>query len=304
MAIIDIGQRIKQTFSLVDSGTAPTFTECENNIFDCGFMMPVFAGGTGDLENDKSSILAMFQAWTTAAVFTIQKEEGGPYKDKATFSNSYGTLYPLGFSTSKPKYTGILIEWEKVLAAFGEGVYRIEIKETNTLGDKLHYSKPYCLKTWNCELTNNTVRLEWENNRGIGDIENDRNILDFANINWYAQLRLPQSIFGYPLSTYEVSEIQYNNGQQEDYKNVQEEKYTLTTGQLPAWVHDIIKTYACQSQTLRVTDYSNNNPQMLIEKSVKLTSAYEPRWSRQSKCASVTLEFKPRFNRLETFYCI
>jgi hypothetical protein len=85
---------------------------------------------------------------------------------------------------------------------------------------------------------------------------------------------------------------------------VQEETYQLTLGSLPAWVHDIVKTYACMSGSLRITDYSQNNPQKIIEKAVKLTSGYDPRWNKQNKCAPVTLEFKPTFNRLETFRCI
>jgi hypothetical protein len=300
----DIGQRIKLTTNLVDSGSTAGFAECENNLYDCGFIMPVFAGGDNELENDRSSILAMFESWTTDASFTIQKKVSeNVFDDVAEFSSTYGEYYPLGSFTNKPKYAGIVIEWASVLT-FGEGEYRIKISETNPMGTKVSYSKTYCLKEWNCELANNTVRLEWNNNKGIGDINNDRNILDFANLDWYSQVRLPQSIFGYPVSTYEVEEIQYNNGQFEDYKNVQNETYTLVTGALPAWVHNILKTLACQSKNLRITDYSQNNPQRIIQKAVKLTSGYEPRWIRGSKCASVTLEFKPTFNRLEIYRCI
>lgn len=300
-----IGQKAIITFNLVDSGSTTPFPECDDNKFDCNFIVPVFANASGsELENDKSSILAMFEAWTTASVFVIQKKVGGVWTDQATITDqTYGEYYALG-TLDFTSYAGIVLYWSVILDSFGEGEYRIKLTETNPMGNVETFSRTYCLKTFGCGGKNNTVRLEWYLNSGIGDIDNDKKVLDFSGLNWYSQIRLPNSIFGYPISSYEDEQIQYGNGEIQNVKDIQEEKYTLTIGAVPAWVHNIIKTYALQSDKLLITDYSANNPQEIIQKEVKRTSAYEPRWIKTSKCSPVTVEFKPSFNRLERFRCL
>lgn len=304
--MIGIGQRSYLITNLVlGGGDNLTLPECDLGKFNCPFLQPVFADGSGDdLKNDKSSIIKMFQTWTTAAVFTLQKNEG-VWTDQATITDdTYGEYYSLAYWDEFPKYTGLVIYWNAVLSAFGEGEYRIQVTETNPTGDFDTYTESFCLQTYNCSAADNTVRLEWYQNNGIGDIDNDRNVLDFGNLNWYSQLRIPHSIFGYPKSSYEVERIDYTNGESQDITNVQTEKYTLTIGLAPAYIHNIIKTFACQADQLFITDYSTNNPQTIIRKSVKLTSEYAPKWFNTSKCAPVKLEFEPKYNRLERFRCI
>lgn len=301
----NIGQRLMKVFTLVNSGditSLPAF--CDDGRFDCNFMIPAYAySGDDDLKNDKFSFLIMGKDWTTDIEFIIQKNVANVWTDQATITDdTYGEYYAMGYFSSKTKYSGVVIYWKDVLLAFGAGEYRIKSTEINPLGEDILYSKTSCLKEWVC-TPENTVRLEWYNNKGIGDIDNDRNVLDFSDLNWYNQVRIPSSVFGYPKSTYEEEEIQYQNGQRQDVTSIQEETYTLQLGPIPAWLHNIIKTLAFQSGTLEITDYSPNNPQELIKKSVKRTSAYEPRWIKGSKCAPVTVELKPTYNRLEIDRC-
>jgi len=306
MTLIGIGQKIKNIYTLVDSGEKPSLPSfCDDGKHDCGFKFNVYAyAGTDDLKNDKFSVLSMSQNWATAVVFTIQKMVGSSWTDQvAIMDNTYGEFYDQGAWPSKPYYAGILIYWKNVLALLGVGEYRIKTVETIPLGPNTTFSRASCLHEYGCAVEN-SVRLEWWNNKGIGDINNDRSILDFSDLNWYNQVRLPLSIFGYPTSTYETEEIQYDNGEWLDVVKTQEEKYQLITSALPAWLHGTIKTLACQANELLVTDYSPNNPQEIIQKQVKLTSEYSPRYTRGSKCAPVTLEFKPSFNNLEIYRCL
>jgi hypothetical protein len=304
--MIGIGQRYYKVFTLVNSGTVislPSF--CDDGKYDCNFILPVYAyNGTDDLKNDKSGLYVLAQSWTTSITFVIQKKIGSTYVDMDTFDdNTYGEYYAQGDYTNKPAYSGIVIYWKEVLATFGVGEYRIKTTEINPLGTNVTYSKPFCLKQYVC-TPDNTVRLEWWLNKGIGNIDNDKEILDYSDINAYYQIRLPVAIFGYPKSEYEEEEIQYTNGRLEDVKNIQSEKYILKIGAIPAWLHNVIKTMAFQSGTLLITDYSSNNPQEIIKKAVKRTSAYEPRYSPGSKCAPITVELKPQYSRLEKFGCL
>lgn len=306
MPIIDIGQRHYKVFNLVNSGNVtslPSF--CDDGKYNCDYKIPVFADGSSDdLKNDKSSILIMASSWVSSILFFIEKKAGSTWVEQDSITNnSYGGYYPQGSFSSKLYYAGLLMEWKEVLGAFGVGEYRIRIDQVNPILSGSTYSQNFCLKEYNCS-PDNSVRLEWYNNKGIGDINNDKEILDFSDLNWYSQMRLPMSFFGYPKSTYQTEEVQYQNGEYQDISNDQEEKYQLITGALPAWAHNTIKTLACQGTKLYITDYSSNNPSEIIQKQVKLSSAYEPRWKKSSKCAPVTLEFKPANNRLELFKCL
>lgn len=308
MPIINLGQKGKATFNVVKVGKPKglNIAGCEPiTIYDCNYITPVLANNTGnDLENDRSSFLGMFQDWTTSAIFVIQKKTGTTFIDKGTVNdNSYGEWFPQNSFKKKPKYAGFIANWSLILAAWGEGIYRVKITEFNplNLSGKENFSMEFCLKQFSCFNWENTVRLEWYSNYEIGNINDDKDILDFADINWFNQLRIPNSIFGYPKSSYETQENQHTNGEFEPVTDVQTELYQLTIGLSPAYIHDIIKTYALMSSKLSITDYSSNNPQGIYYKDVKKKSGFEPRWGKQRKCAPVTIELEPRFNNLETF---
>lgn len=310
MALVDIGQKTKTVFQFVSSGkTTPSFSveDCATTQYNCDYENVVMANDSGlDLENDKSSVLGMFADWTTAAVFVLQKLESGVYVDKNTIvDNTFGEWFPQGSFDSKPKYAGFIAHWALILPVYGVGEYRIKTTQTNPLNptgqDK--FSHPYCLSVFGCGGFDNTVRLEWHQNGKIGSMEKDEDILDFADINWFNQYRIPNSIFGYPKSSYETEEIQYTNGEFEEVTDIQTQTYTLTIGLLPSYLHDIIKTYALMSGTLVVSDYSTNNPTQITNKKVKKSSGYEPRWTKQNKCAPVTIELEPRINNLEKDDC-
>lgn len=303
---IEIGQRVKKVFTLAKTQVTVTFPGfCENGKFDCHFMLPAYANGsTDDLQNDKFALLILAQDWTTAVEFILQKNELNVWVDKATITNNtYGEYRAQGYYTKKPKYSSVTLYWKNVLAAFGIGEYRIQVTQTTPLGDEVSFSKPVCLREYTC-TPDNTIRLEWWNNKGIGDIENDREILDYTGTNFYYQIRIPYSFFGYPKSEYTEDEIQYENGQFDDVVSVQSETYILKIGSSPAWLHNVIKTLAFQSGTLQITDYSNNNPHVIIRKRVKRTSGFEPRYTPGSRCAPVTAELKPTYNRLEIYPCL
>jgi hypothetical protein len=248
----------------------------------------------------------MFQDWTSAVVFKLQKKVSGSWVEQVTISDdTYGEYYPQGSFASKPKYAGFIVNWQSVLSTIGEGQYRVEVVETNPLypSGTSKYSMPFCLKEYNCKTAENTVRFDWTNTKKLGDITNDKRILDFGDIVWPGQLRVKNSIFGYPKSEYETEEVQYTNGEFQTVSDKQTETYQLVIGSTPSFIHDMLKTDALMSGTLKVTDYSSNNPGTFVKKDVKKKSGWEPRWKKSSKCAPVTIELQPRFNNLEIDNC-
>lgn len=304
---IGIGQRITEVFTLVTPTVDNGYPDCTDTKHDCMYKNIVLADGTADLlKNDKTSWLVMGGSWTSAIAFFIEKENETTHiwTEVATYSSTYGEDFDLGYWTAKPKYSGMIAYWRLIYNAFGVGNYRFRCEITGSpFGVETRYSQEYCLRAYTCNI-HNSVRFEWYLNKGIGDIDNDKNILDYSTINWYSQLRIEGAIFGYPTSTYEDEEIQYTNGEIYDLAHNQEEKYTLTLPALPATLHNIIKTYALQSDKLLITDYGKNNPQQIVQKQVKRTSGYEPRWNKVSKCAPVTVDFKPVYNRLSKWRCL
>lgn len=309
--LTNIGQKAKETYTLVttDGGSiqaAPLPLDCDAE-GDCNYITPVLANESGDdLENDKTSILGMFQDWTTSAEFVIQKKIAGNWTDQVTIADdTYGDYYPQGSFASKLKYAGFIVNWASVLSTIGEGLYRIKVTEVNPLypSGTSQYSMSFCLKEYSCKTAENTVRLDWTNTKKIGDIMNDRRKLDFGDIVWPGQLRIKNSIFGYPKSAYETEEVQYQNGEFQTVSDKQTETYQLVIGPVPSFIHDLIKTNALMSGTLKVSDYSTNNPARIVNKDVKKKSGFEPRWKKTTKCAPVTIELEPRYNNLENDFC-
>ncbi len=300
-----IGNRIYRVFSVATPSPDSGFPFCEDNKFDCKFVLPAITDGTDDeFKNDKFPLLIMSEIRIQNIQYVLQKKDsGGVWQNQTIINdNDYGEFYPLGNWSDRPSYSGFVLYWTLVYAAFGLGDYRVEVTETLPGAAKVSYTKPICLRLWTCNL-HNSVRLESYLNKKIGDIDNDREVKDFADINWYSQIRLPNSIFGYPKSTYQEEQSQYPNGEILNIQDNQEERYELLTDLLPAWVHNIVKTYFLQADSLFITDYGKNNPQEIVKKQVMRTSAYEPNWNKSNKCAFVVVEFKPTFNRLERFLC-
>lgn len=303
MPITEIGQRWTKVFPLVKAKLLATVPICDDGKFDCNYYSLVFADNTGDdLKNDKNSFFRQFQSWTTGCDFIIQKDINDVWTDMATITDdTYGEYYPLGTFTLQPYSTYFTIYWELVYndINMGEGDYRIKMIETNQIGTETTYSYTYCLTTYNCDLADNTIRLEWYNNKIIGDVSDDKATVDFRDINLYNQYRVSSSFFGHPKSSYKEEFTEYSNGEIQKYKDEQEITYILKIGNTPAWVHDFIKNYMLQADNCFITDYSTNNPETIVQKQVKRKSGFEPKWINTSKCAPVTLEFTPKFNRLE-----
>jgi len=312
-AALEIGTAFKQDFLQILENPIPKETRALTVALQspeiCCFEMPVFAETvfTSDLNNDIRSPIFFWNNGYSTAVMELQKLVGGVFVTSAALiDDTFGTFFPFGFHTTRfsENTNGYLVEWAKVLAIKGTGVYRV--KATGTLivgGTQDQFSLDFCLREYNAFEIDGTVRIEYFTNKIIGDKNNDLKKLDFVGLNWRNQLRLPNSIFGADNSEFEEEFTKYENGEEVELEDSQVEKYDLHTGLLPVEVHRIIKIEILQANRVIMTDYNEQNPTPHVNREVKRDSNYEPVWDLKAPLSPVTVRFKQRFQNLNAKRC-
>lgn len=280
--------------------TTPKVTDCCSD-----FVWRVLAdtATSNELKNDKNNFLWWFNkdAVATAVVSLIKPDLT---EVVLTASTTYGTPYDYGFKeNSKKEYlVGYLIDWRKVLIAFGEGIYQLKCEATTIFSTtSTLLSASYCLKQFTNDRANGTVRVEYELSGLIGYNKQDEELRDYADLVWQNQHRF-DGVFYYTNSSYNGDEIQYQNGQLETVEDGQTPEYILDLKSIPAFKHDILRTDIYQSNKTLITDYNDRNIDNYYKKNVKKNGTYDPTWyPLKSKVAPVKLKFKQGFNNLKKF---
>jgi hypothetical protein len=280
----------------------PAFSQRE-----CCFQLPVFAdlASPDDIyRNDKHSIIAKYDAsfYSLVTIF-IQKYVNGVWVDQIElFNNDYGDNYiysTLRSSDGRLYYVGFVADFNLILDGFGEGSYRFRYKELDFNANETEtiYPFEFCLKTYNENLVDCSVRFETYTKGITGDVDSDLDTWDFINVasilpdGWFNQWRLPNSFFGYNKSAYQRDYIRYQNGQEVWLQDEQVESYTWNSGFYPSILHDYIKTNILQADDITATDYNSNNPNVIKNKAVNASSNYEPNWQYNNKKAFVDVDF-------------
>ncbi len=272
----------------------------------CDFTLKALADNSGDpLKNDKAGFLWWFNDTINAAQLTLQKWVNGAWSDVAVLvDNTYGTNYEFEFFTNEAgeNFIGYQIQWSLVLAAGGEGSYRVICATENYLSQtETLYSYEYCLKTYTPQRANGTVRIEYYINGTLGRSDNDKMVKDLGELNWYNAFRL-KGWFGFPKYKYEKTNIQYNNGQILNVTHEQTPRYELQLKLQPDFVHEAMRIDVVMSDAILITDYNDYSPKNYISKRVLHDSNYEPDWNKgKNKLADVTLEFIQEINNLKKY---
>lgn len=309
-----VGEAIKEVFTIIaNKGTsrstpAPIYSDVKT-INECCFEMPVLAelSFTNELFNDEHGPIFFWNNSFSGAVMKLQMLIGGIFTDVDTLNNSsYGTAYPFGFFTNMydENAIGYHLKWANVLGAFGSGKYRVKCTGTQIAGDPvILYSLDFCLKKYTPERADKSVRLSWWTNGNLGDKDNDRTKLDFGTINWFNQIRLPNSKFGNDTSTFERTYIKYQSGKEIWTKDTQIEEYLLRTGRFNNDLHRYIKIVILQADEISVTDYNIENAVKHQNRFVIPNSNYEPKWVDGSMFSSVEVKFQQAYQNLEHLRC-
>ena len=284
------------------STDVPAFSQRE-----CCFQLPVFAdlASPDDIyRNDKHSIIGKYDySFFSVVTIFIQKWNGSAWVDEVeVIDDTYGTSYNYGyFSSSDGRllYVGFVADFNLILDGLGEGSYRFRYKELDFNANETEtiYPFEFCLKTYNENLVDCSVRFETYTKGITGDVDSDLDTWDFINVasilpdGWFNQWRLPNSFFGYNKSAYQRDYIRYQNGQEVWLQDEQVESYTWNSGFYPALLHDYIKTTILQADDITATDYNSNNPNVIKNKAVNASSNYEPNWQYNNKKAFVDVDF-------------
>ena len=281
----------------------PSFSQKE-----CCFQLPVFAdlASPNDIyRNDKHSIIGKYDySFYGLVTIFIQKWIGGAWVDQVELvDDTYGKYYgygTFGSSDGRLNYVGFIADFNLILDTLGEGSYRFRYKEIDFSLNETEtiYPFEFCLKAYNENFVDCTVRFETYTKGITGDVDSDLDTWDFISVanvvggdGWFNQWRLPQSFFGYNKSNYEREFIRYQNGQEVWLQDEQVESYTWNSGHYPAILHDYIKTNILQADKIIATDYNSNNPNVIKNKSINVASNYEPNWQYNNKKAFVDVDF-------------
>lgn len=298
------GQAIKQDFVILAKPTAPEITLVERPQVGCCFNLIALAEltETSELKNDNHSVIWFFDQLFTEAEMTLEKHNGTDFEEKDVIdSNTYGTFYEFGFFVNKfgESAIGYQLKWHNVLVAWGEGDYRIKVSATPAIGDAFEdYSFTFCLKPYTDWRADNTTRFSWNRNGQFGDLKQDERKNDYGTIDWFNQLRLPDSFFGRPTNDQEKKFTKYQGGEEIWTTDIRVEKYVWIGYLYPAWLHNYISRNITAGDVVTVTDYNIKNPNRFINKRVVYESNYAPEWRDDVDKNTVELTFKQEYQNL------
>jgi len=152
---------------------------------DCGsdLVWRVLADATSNeaLKNDITNFIEWYdKVGIVSAKVSLVESDGT--KTNLTGLSTYGTAYDYGFDImpgvnsngNGEKAIGYYIEWKKVLATKGEGLYYLEFEGTTLFGATTTKKTPsFCLKQYSVERADGTVRIEYYLNGILGDVGNE-----------------------------------------------------------------------------------------------------------------------------------
>ena len=305
----EVGTAFKQDFIQLRKNAATSRSaSVEVGIVDlpniCCFELPAFAESifTNEFNNDKHGYLYFWPLSISSASLKLQKiGTDGLYFEVLTFSDSsLGTFYPFGFQSTDnifdDKAIGVELDWALVLAAHGAGTYRVVSLGFPIVGVAITRTQlEFCLQEWSEDAAATTVRIDWILSGNVGSIDRDDEKWDYGSLQWFNQLRLPESQFGEDISSKESEYNKYQNGKKIWLKDSNVKNYVLRTNPLPVIVHKWIDDNLRFGDEILITDFNPSNPTPHIDKSVISTGGYEPEWQRNNLKARVEMTFEQAF---------
>ncbi|MGR3221319.1 MAG: hypothetical protein ACUZ8H_16100 [Candidatus Anammoxibacter sp.] len=298
-----LGNAWKQKFEIIASNPTPSTilpALSQDTLNDCCFSIPALAqvAGGDDLKNDKHSPYFVWSKAFSAATMYLEKFVNGAWVISAVLNdNTYGLFHLFGFYVTKfqENAIGYELEWSKVLDLKGSGKYRIRCSATPfTGGDDIDkFSFEFCLDVYSDARANRTTRWSWNISGTIGDQYDDEHKIDYGLLNWFNQIRLPESFFGNDkTSEHEKNFVKYQSGVMKWIEDSQVESYTFTSGRYPDELHRFIKINILQADEISVTDFNTRNANNHVNKKVTWTGTYEPDYPAGVLKVVVNTEFQ------------
>lgn len=274
---------------------------------DCKIILPVFCYTTDTTDTYRNDfyapLLTLSDTYNNALMYLEECVDGTWTQIAALTDDTYGT-----YSTwvARPSWLGYRLDWYTVFNAFGIGVYRFRYEYDNitTATTTTKYSYIFDLKEYNVDIADQTTKVTFKINGGkIGDKDNDKTKVNYGNIVWDNEIRIPDSVFKWVDSQFTKEYTRYKNEAQVWTKNSQVENYLLNLKRLHFEVHKLLRITALQSDEIYISDYNIGNQENNDHKRVIFVGSYEPLINSYTKCMSVELEFQPYYQNLEKKRC-
>lgn len=280
-----MGEEIMRAGTLIPViNPLPVVAFCEDNT-TC-FSLLVLADPnqpTEKLNNDKTEFYFYGNAAVSGIVMTLQRFQNGAFEDiEILIDSSYGSFCEYGKSPDflgnnftddfLKKYTGIFLDWLLVFNDYGAGRYKMKVERTDVFsGVTTFYSKAeYCLKQYQCYLTEGTIRIETLNQGLRGTLEDMANQIDYST-GWYGMIRL-RGTFKQIDPAYNKEYNQYGDAEANAYKPYVDEqipKYRMQIKSVPGFIDWYISTNVLQADRILITDYNPRSRHPFVQVPVK-----------------------------------
>lgn len=256
-------------------------------VCECPYEELVFGKAGGQwYENDLNDFLFTKRSSSDTIAFELWKNG----VKKADINNTtYGTYYST--FTEQPLYVGLVVDWQKVLAVEGIGVYQIKSPQT-ILGNATTFeSQLFRLMPYSDELANGTIRIEgYQTGNIVGHELNHYNLLTNG---WYYSNRFkgflkqetPKYIKdNYVNQNYELSQIQetlINN-------------WELELGLIPNILYNKIVKEICLANKILISDYNTYNTDIFRRVNLNFLEISDKKTFRKNKNISLYLKFEDK----------
>ena len=289
---------------------------CSNTPFGGCYENPVFGNlincvgqNYASYENDMNQFIVTFNEFVESTIaWTLQKNIRGTWTDLYGLQEGdLGTYNAPGYLADHLNYTGVIVNWGKVLEGYNSGCYRVKVVETVTrdtpIGTRpIPYclvSEPFNLMAWNCDRANGTVKFETNTTGKIGDKRVDYLLHDLSGSYFYDSIRVWGFFGKEKIGEYKTINLEWGNPNPGKIEKVRDEAIQsfefMMRQDTVGWVHQRLMVYGFMADQILVSDYNINNTDYDIKRfPVIRDSGYEPTYFVASgkRIAGVKVDFK------------
>jgi len=263
---------------------------------DC-FQMKVFP-------KDFNSFLFRFSQNVINADFRLFKSDGSTYNQVSILSSAEGEKHNVGTILEYPRYGGYILDWEKVYNLYGTGDYQFVIFNVNYAQSLKSY--PFTLEHDDIDLKNGTVQIDMSCTGTYDNfnytLDNDQiRTYDVQNIDWKDSCRYEGRLLATEINE-EIEEIEYSNGQKENYFGANVQFYDLIIFQSNFELYKRLINYGLNANSVKLTSDNLDKEHVFTKLNVMKTGKYEAtKFVNNRNLYQIAIELKDQFTNQHKF---
>ena len=269
------------------------FCPCD---FECEYIEKAFGNndnGVDEFKNDKTRVLVKLTVLSDVVTFTLVDTLNGNEYDLT--SGLYGTYYAPQFAADNPNYTGIEIEWNKVLAIIGSSVYEVRINQTSIGVEYETTTHKYQCIPFNEEFADSTIRIKATHDGFFNEG------FDYTSLNWVSYVRIPAKV-SKKTPVEEDSDYVQLNGTQRKTSQIQTRtttEWSVSTELLTSSVYNGLIYDQLKANKVELSDYSLFAKEKLRNLEVKYSGVESDNYLQNSTKAIWTFKFTENIIKLK-----